>query len=704
MNAILFAALLAAPQIQPSWSRKLGPEAGSRSLAVSGGTLLTLTWDGHLVGVSAATGAPAWKAQEGQPEPVDGPWMGVSGSRVLVAWDKQVQGRTAKSGEVLWRRPLPAEPTSMVVCPRHAVAVVTHRGELEGRRTLIAHALDTRDGRSLWKVAAAGRMVGAGGDFAFLGVASGRGRLLSGIEGLRCADGARRPVPSPGQPYASLLTASDRRAVTIHASSGITTGGRLCVTDLEARSQRCVDPAKLAPGPYPVSGALLKGQLLYFGVSHVAAHNLDPRPDSWLIAWDLSQSEVSATSEPLVASMGPVDAGAWLLSAFGTTGAKDRGWLLDPRTLKPMGTWPLRKAPTALAVDATRAYVATYDGLVYALPLPGAGPAPVKPIPVESKLAPTQPAQTSEAPVWRVEASFAAHPRKAKTSGQKTEGAIGALAFTDRETLVLGGNDDRVRLHALPSGKRLWRSRRLGKDVEDLHPCKGGFAARVYGGRMLLFRGRKRARDVRYQGGWLSGVSPGCEVLLADTWKHGLRVFDAKTGKVARDIGGRPAFDKRGLRVREGIVIMPRGAALDAIQIHTGVRSHLGEVAPRVAGMKMTQVWSSEERLVIEWCGPDACRVEVRGPQGTQALNFDTTGGAWSPSVPSTLDYAAGWLAFHRDGLDLELVRVADGKRQVLGTVRRAMSSTPPIAFSPDGRRLAVGMHPKPWMVTVFAR
>jgi len=64
--------------VRPVWSVDAGPEAGARAMAVSGDRVLVVSWDGHLLGLDAATGRRAWR-HEAPKSSVDGPWLAVSG-------------------------------------------------------------------------------------------------------------------------------------------------------------------------------------------------------------------------------------------------------------------------------------------------------------------------------------------------------------------------------------------------------------------------------------------------------------------------------------------------------------------------------------------------------------------------------------------------------------------------------------------------
>jgi len=466
-----------------------------------------------------------------------------------------------------------------------------------------------------------------------------------------------------------LVHASEGRAVLRFFSGGATQPGALCVVGAEAGARpRCLFPGYLAPGRYPLAGAALRGDRLYLSVAHVAAHNLDDRPDSWLLAYDLETGRVVGRTPPLTASIGPVDAGALLATGFGITGAADWLYLVDPIDLRRVRMVSLRTAPRQIVAGPSRVYVATYDGRVAAIELPLPGPPALEEAVVQPAPRTAGPGAPKGLFGWKVERVIDAHPERGRTSGQDTEdaaaesrrgalhapanrfrrceacrylrispriralnsagghahrlvalsaaaseGTVGAVAFLPGGRLAAAGNDDRVRVFDLASGARLARGPRLGKDVVGLSACAGGgYLARVYGGKRRRFGADHRPGAV------------DCAVEAPD--------------------------------------------------------------APPIT----------------EDCGPEACVVGI----GTRLLRFDTRGAVWSPTVPSTLDLSPDgrFLLLHRDGLEALLVRVADGARRALGVVPRTMSATPGLRFDGEGRRFVVTMAPRSHQVTVYAR
>ena len=703
---------LTAERVKASWSVKVGPEAGARALAVHGERVLAVTWEGDLVALDAATGKRAW-GHKADRSPIDGPWLAVAGGVAVVGRERSVAlvGHAPADGREVWRRDLGATPTGVAGCPGARVVVATHRA----KQTLVAHAVDPLDGKTLWQAPADGGVVGAGTGaaatpgYVFTGVRSGRGRLLSRIDAYRCADGARFEQLGTGSQYVSFVSAAGGQVVTRHFNGGATNAGQLCVTAVEGGGRQCIEPGALAPTAYPLGGAIVRGTTLFFSVAHITAHNLDPSPDSWLLAYDLVSRRVVGRSPPLTSAGNALDAGALLATGFGTTGADDFVYLVDPVDMRRVRTLALRKAPRGMAVDGKRLYVATYDGRISAMKLPLPGPAPRAEVVVE----PAPSAQPAKAPAsavplfgWRLERVVDAHPKRGRTSGQDTAGTVGAFAFLPGDRIAAGGNDDRVRVFDLATGKRLAQSGRLKKDVVGLRACAdGGFIARIYGGSLHRFGAKHRKlRSIAHSGGWTFGASGDCATVVADDFRQVWRVYDGGTGKLREKIESRGRIDYRGLKTREDTLWIPRGGdAFQKTSLTSAVRA-LVDVDPdiaTIAGEARVQLWSSPAGVVEERCSSERCDVRIGG----RLFRFDTRGGVWSAGVPSTIDVSPDgrFLLFHRDGLETLLVRTEDDARQVIGTIPRTMSSTPGVAFAPDGRRFALTMTPKSHQVSVYA-
>ncbi len=688
---------------KPRWNVSAGPSAGARALAVHDGRVVVVNWEGDLLGLDAATGRKVWRHDE-KGSSIDGPWLALSGGVAVMGREGSTElvGYAPKDGKAVWRRDLGASPTGMSGCPGSRLVAVTHRA----RQTLVVHAIDPTTGATLWEAPADGAIVGAGGGYVFVGVRSGLGRLLARIDAHRCRDGARFPVPRNQDEHVELVYAAEGRVVVRHFDGGATNAGELCVVGVEGAAPHCIRPEGLAPARFPMSGALLRGDRLYFSVAHVRAHNLDGRADSWLLAYDLTTQKVVGRSPPLTSSMTPIVAGPLLVTGFGSTGVADFLYMVDPVDMRRVRTLALRKAPRQIAADTKRAYVATYDGRVLAVNLPLPGTPPMAEAVVEPAKAAAEVAAPKGLFGWSLERVIDAHPKRGRTSGNDTDGAVGAVAFLPEHRLVAAGNDDRVRVFDLKSGKRLAKSKSLKKDVNDLAACStGGYVARIYGGVLTVFGADHRVRrTVKHNGGWTFGASRDCRTLVADDFSGTWHLYDAGSGKRRGKVEGRGHIDRRGLRVRSDAVWIPnRGGVFRRLALKTGELKGRVDVPQEVDGGPLVQLWAVTDDAVLltEHCSPTACVVHVGGTR----IQFDTRGAVWSASVPSTIDLSPDgrFLVFHRDGLETLLVRVADGERRSLGLVPRTMSSTPSVAFSPDGKRLALAMAPRSYQVSVYA-
>ncbi|MCA9543002.1 MAG: PQQ-binding-like beta-propeller repeat protein, partial [Myxococcales bacterium] len=462
-------AIAASPTAEPAlravWTAQAGKDAGPRFLAVADGALVTVTWEGDLVAFEPETGKRLWRKAAPKADAIERVQVAVDGDVVVAAWPGQAEllGYEAKTGTTRWTRKLPAAAPSLVGCDGHHAAVATHRAQ----GTLVAAAYEPATGRPLWQTPVGGHLVGAGAGHVFLGLDSGTGRLLSGVEAVACADGHKAMLPSHERTFAMFLAAGAGRVATWHFEMGFNPA-EICVTTLdEGQARDCFKASDGEVPAYLLGGAALVGERLLFATHHMEAHNLNPEPDSWLFARALDGGQIQWRSAPLTASLDPVAAGEQLLVAFGSTGAQDVARLLDPADGSSLGRLDLKKAPTALAADGKRAYVASYDGTIYAFGLvrPGAAPAERQAVAPQAMATPEPTAQPLP---WRVLTTLDAHPKKARTSGSLRDGTADRVAFADAAgtLLAVGGNDDKVRVFDLATGKRLWISKSLGKDVE----------------------------------------------------------------------------------------------------------------------------------------------------------------------------------------------------------------------------------------------
>lgn len=698
---------------EPLWTRTVSPEAGPKAMGVGGGSVVVVTWDNAVVALDAAKGTQRWRATSPAPDDVDATGLAVIDDTVGVLWTgkAEVEGRDAASGEVRWTAPLEAPGTSLAECPGHALMVATARGTgPDGQKTLMAIGLGP-DGAPRWRTPAPGGVVGAGGGFVFAEKRSGVGRLKSSLVALRCSDGASFALPEGPKRHLDFLDAENGRVVTAHFDRG-GGSGPLCITVVEKGVQSCMDAADLGARPgWIIQGATKRGPLLLVSSGHIEAYNLNDTPDSAVLLYDLGAEKPRALSPPMTASMGVVDAGQQWVAAFGTTGADDTLSLLDEYSLEVKAKVALKKAPRVLAADAERAYVGSYDGAVTAVKLvaPGRTAEPRQKVAV----APSAKVAAVAAPGlgWTAGQVIDAHPKRGRTSGQKTEGTVSGIAFLGADRLVAGGNDDRVRVFALADGRRLYASKSLGKDVRDLEGCADGtFAARIYGGAVQVFRPKgatwKPGARLKHDGGWMFGMSTDCGVVAADDFGGTFHYYDAKTGRTLLTFDSQGRMDRRGLRARGGKLLVQQGAAL---ALHDLGETREGSPALATTGVPLqaeggalVQAWPAGDGMLLEYCGTAACTVVL----GDRRVTFDTTGGVWSSSVPSMIDLSPDgrWLVWGRDGLDLQLVDLQTSGRQSLGVVPRTMSATPTARFSPDGATLAVAMQPKPWQVTLYRR
>ena len=405
-----------------------------------------------------------------------------------------------------------------------------------------------------------------------------------------------------------------------------------------------------------------------------------------------------------VASVSPLKVGDFLWSAFGSTGAKDHAVVLDAATLEVKLKVPLPKAPTALAAAGRLGFVGTYGGVVVAVQLPAAAP------PVLAQPVATQPSAVAAVeapdpdPSWKLRRVVDGHPKTGRTSGQKTVGTVAAVAWTG-DALITGGNDDRLRAFDAHTGKRLWKSTAQPKDIEGLEGCAGGFAARIYGGAIRVIS-RKGARfkvvgRVAHNGGWMFGLTPDCRFIVADDFDGVLHTYVARGGRHIGDRALNTRLDRRGLRLVGSTLLVPSGDALHTLRVGEKATQPVGGPRSLPPGTgPVVQAFATPLGPLVERCTPTECVVHVGG----QALRFDTRGGAWSATVPSSIAVSRRGrdLAWHRDGLELILVYIASDRRQSLGVIPRTMSATPDFAFHPDADLLAVAMQPQPWQVSVY--
>jgi hypothetical protein len=711
----------AAGPARPLWSRAIGKPAGITSLHAVDGVVVAGTWESRVVGLDGRTGRKLWQKQRpGSPGDL---MVAVSGGRVVAATPEHpaVVAYEPRTGKLAWQREL--EPIgSMAACQGHRLVAVTHRGRTsDGAGTLIVHALDPASGQTLWQTPVDGTLQGSGDGWLITARASGTGQLMSGLAAVRCSDGAVRELPAPRRTFASLLHAAEGKVVGLYFEfSG--QQELVCVTEVETGAQQCFEATDGETEVTEVAGALLQDGVVHVATARSYAKNLDPRPDSWLFRYDLAKRRMMGKSEPLTSSGMLAGGGGQIVTGFGSTGAEDFGHVVEAATGQRMASVRLRKSPTEVALDGQRAYFGTYSGEVVAVALPRPGPAPV----AEVAVTPQAVAKAAPGPDlgWRVVRTFDAHPKRARTSGSLVDGRVGAVAFLDDQRLVVGGNDDWVAVFDVAQGKQTWRSKKMGKDVENIAVCERGFAATVYGGNITMFeaarsgRGFVAKKPIAHGMGWMFGMTSGC-VIVADDFDGTFQIY--VDGQVRSTFSAPGAFDRRGLAVvgPHLVVSYPdRLEVLDLEDVAPGTEGVTGAPARTVAvyqtpeeahGSRLSQAWMlGDGRLLREYCGAVRCVIElVSHDRGTpRTLEFDVRGAGWAASVPSMIAAAADGraLAFFRRGLDLAIVDTATGKRQSLADLAGMPRDLVVAAFAPGGKRLAVAGYPQPWQVTILER
>ncbi|MCA9540083.1 MAG: PQQ-binding-like beta-propeller repeat protein, partial [Myxococcales bacterium] len=664
----------------------------------------------------AATGQTRWR-KKAQRDTLEKVAIAVDESIVTAAWPDEavVFGFAVNSGREKWRHPLEAMPTSLAACTEHRVVAVTHRdGE-----TLVATALDPKTGDRLWRTPVDGALVGAGAGHLFTAVMSGTGRLKARIQAIDCATGAVHDLPDAGRKLVDFLAAGEGFVALRHFEFGFT-HEQVCLHPLKAdAAPDCFAPGDGQVANYNAVGGLFKDGRFYFSTAHAEAHNLNPDDDAWLFARDLATRRTVWRSPPMLSRGPAVDAGALLWVGFGTTGAADHATLIDPVDGQPVAQLSLRKAPEALAVDPERAFVASYDGHIaaIALPRPGRKPAARAPVTPQGSAAATAVAGPPDT-AWKVVAAFDAKPKRAKSSGTLGDGTADTVAFLDPAgaLLAVGGNDDRVAVFASSSGKRQWQSPAYGKDIVRVHAANDRFAAEIYDGRTVVFapkgKGFTEIARIAHGQSWTTGFAPDGNHLVADAFNDSLTLFAVPGGAQIASLPLSRGFDHRGVQLREGLVAVP---AAEGVLIARVEKSGFGTPQAvtldfKPEGREMTQAWMVNPNLLLaETCGPAECVIDLRPIDGrpTHTLRFDTRGAGWSPSVPSTLAMTreADAMFFFRLGLAPIVVDLSSDERTPIARITgQAAAEYTTAAFSSDGKRLAIGMHPKPWQVTVLAR
>ncbi len=317
----------------------------------------------------------------------------------------------------------------------------------------------------------------------------------------------------------------------------------------------------------------------------------------------------------------------------------------------------------------------------------------------------------------RTEAIVKLQPKKARTSANLVEGSVDDLAFFGErsEYLVGGGNDDRIHLAEIASGREIWVSKRLGKDVEAVAACGEFFAGSTYHNRLALYQrtpgGSVRTVSTSRPGGneWLA-FTEDCQHLLMPEFLGQLFIFERKSGALAAELPS-DGYRNFGYSHRRVVYRQPGDDNLLHYILYSwdnspeqGTTRTLPYVTEDDALGLLVQVhptpWGG---LLREYCDRERCRV-ILGDRD-QVVDFAITGGIWSLSLGSELALSRDgeFLAWYRDGLPVTIVELATGKRVSLPPTLRTMSATVTFTFDPlDAHRIAIAMDPAPNKATVY--
>lgn len=319
------------------------------------------------------------------------------------------------------------------------------------------------------------------------------------------------------------------------------------------------------------------------------------------------------------------------------------------------------------------------------------------------------------------EATVKLQPKQARTSGNLVDGTVGGVAFLGErsEFLVGGGNDDRIHVAKIASGREVWVSSRLGKDVQAVASCGGEFfAGLTYHNRLLVVRkpfgGRVQVESDSHGGGskWLD-FTEDCQHILTPEFLGELFIYERASGALAVEL---PSDGYRSFGVSNNRTVY-RARSTDPAMGDGHYWEYAWDTSPAQGRSRELPYTVEDERLGLlvqvqptpwggflrEYCDRERCRVILEDRE--QVVDFAVAGGVWTLSLGSTLELSRDgeYLAWYRDGLPVEIVELATGKRASLPAVARTMSSTVDFSFDPlDPRRVAVTMHPDPNKVTVY--
>jgi hypothetical protein len=730
------APVAAAAPARPLWSRQVEKKKSHvGTLQVADGVLLAGTESGHIVGIDPRTGRTLWKQRH--PEPAG--WdlrMAVSGGRVIAAMSDHATlvAYEPRTGKVAWKREL-APIGTLEACPGHRLVAVSHPGRgPDGAVVDMVHALDPATGQTLWQTPADGVLVGSG-DGWLIAVRPGEIRKPRRHVAVRCSDGAVRELPPAKRETQSLLHAAEGKVVIRHAEMGGPTSDLVCVTEVDFESppgsgaEHCFEGTDGTSEWVKVMGARLQD-----GVVHVVlwrSYSEDPKagPTWWVFRYDLASRRMVGRSEPET-SIGEMVGGAGLIvTGFGDHDGPHFGRVVEAATGQWLASVGLRTLPSAVALDGERAYFATMGGEVVAVALPRPGPAPVAEVPVTPRPETGTVAPNAKGPSlgWRLVRTFDAHPRTARSAGAVADGLAEAVAFLDEQRLAVGGNDDWVAVFDAVQGKQLWRSKKLGDDVQSVAVCERGFAAMAFGGDVTLFEAGRSGRSfvagkpiVHDDMAWMLGATPGC-VIVAETFDEELRVYAGGRERVVFSLPGRidPRLHRMvgaQLAVVGPHLVVPQPGKLEVYDVAAAAAS--GATGQPVAVYethawahdgKLSQTWLlGDGRLLREYCGEKRCVVELV-PQDRSAprtLSFAIRGDVMNTGEASMIAAArdGGTLVFFRRGLDAVIVDTATDRRQSLADLAGLPRDVVTVSFAPSGKRMAVAGYPLPWQVSILER
>jgi hypothetical protein len=307
------------------------------------------------------------------------------------------------------------------------------------------------------------------------------------------------------------------------------------------------------------------------------------------------------------------------------------------------------------------------------------------------------------------------------------DGLVEVVAFLDEQRLVAGGNDDWVAVFDAAGGKKLWRSKKLGDDVQSIAVCERGFAAMVLGGDVTLFEGARSGRSfvagkpiVHDDMAWMVGATPGWAI-VTEQRDDKLRVHAGGRERVVFSAPGRidPRLQRMvgpQLAVVGPHMVVPQPGRLEVYDVEAAAAAgapgqpvHVYETHGWAHDGKLSQTWMlGDGGLLREYCGEKRCTVELveRNRGAPRTLSFAIRGGILDTGTASTIAATrdGGTLVFFRRGLDAVIVETATDRRQSLADLAGLPRDVVGVAFAPSGKRMAVASYPLPWQVSILER